>query len=246
MASRRSRHTIRAYGGDARRFLAFVKKPLCAVTLADLRAFADGLRGAEFARAGPGIGCKSLLSFAARLGAVPFNVGAALQKVRARDTLADRILSETEINRMLDLTEGRDHALVLLAYAGGLRVSELVGLTWGDLADADDGTLFVTVYGKAGGPGRSASRPRPPASSGRYVAPPPQVPPCFPGAEVTSTRHRPGGSFVRPPDGLGLTVQYRRTFCATRTPRTRLSGNGAHHGARYPRPLLDCRDGSLR
>ncbi len=101
----RSRHTIRAYSGDATRFLAFVGKPLRAVTLGDLQAFADGLQGAESSRGRVLASVKSLLSFAARLGAVPFNVGAALQKVRARDTLADRILSETEVNRMLVLTD---------------------------------------------------------------------------------------------------------------------------------------------
>jgi site-specific recombinase XerD len=47
---------------------------------------------------------------------------------------------------MLALTAGRNHALVQLAYAGGLRVSELVGLRWSDLTDAADDTLYVVVY----------------------------------------------------------------------------------------------------
>ena len=91
---------------------------------------------------------KSLLSFGAKLGALPFNVGAALRKPAARDTLADRILTEDETAKMLALTEGRDHVLIRLLYAGGFRVSEVVGLRWADLADANDGALFVTVHGK--------------------------------------------------------------------------------------------------
>ena len=41
---------------------------------------------------------------------------------------------------MLALSEGRDHALVRLAYAGGFRVSELVSLRWSDVVDAADAT----------------------------------------------------------------------------------------------------------
>ena len=46
------------------------------------------------------------------------------------------------------LSDGRDHALVRLAYAGGFGLSELVGLRWSDMVDADDGTAFLTVVGK--------------------------------------------------------------------------------------------------
>jgi site-specific recombinase XerD len=108
------------------------------------------LAGADSSRGRVLASIKSLLSFAAKLGVIPFNVGAALQKVKSRDTLADRILSEAEIARILALTDGRDHALLRLAYAGGFRVSELVGLRWSDLADANDGTMYATVYGKGG------------------------------------------------------------------------------------------------
>lgn len=105
----RSPHTIRAYRRDLARFVAFVGKPLGAVTLGDLQAFADTLSGADSSRGRVLASVKSLLSFAAKLGAIPFNVGAALQKVRARDTLADRILSEADVSRMLIRSEGRDH-----------------------------------------------------------------------------------------------------------------------------------------
>ena len=146
----RSKHTIRVYRADLARFLAFVGKPVAAVTLADLQAFADSLTGADSSRGRTLASVKSLLTFAAKLGAVPFNVGAALQRVRARDGLADRILTEAEVAKMLAVTKGRDHALVRLAYASGFRVSELVALTWKDLADASDGTMFLTGFGKGG------------------------------------------------------------------------------------------------
>ena len=46
----RSAHTTRSYGADVARFLAHVEKPLAAVTLADLQAFADTLRDFQQAR----------------------------------------------------------------------------------------------------------------------------------------------------------------------------------------------------
>jgi integrase/recombinase XerD len=145
----RSRHTIRAYKEDVKRLRAFVGwKPLRLVTLRDLQAFADTLTGEGSSRGRVIASVKSLLSFGAKLGALPFNVGAALRKPAARDTLADRILTEDDTAKMLALTEGSDHVLVRLLYAGGFRVSELVALRWKDLADAADGAMFVTVHGK--------------------------------------------------------------------------------------------------
>jgi site-specific recombinase XerD len=142
--------TIRAYRREAARFRSFVAKPLRLVTLGDLQAFADSLDGKPGTRSRVLATIKSLLSFATKLGALRFNVGAALRAPTYRETLADRILSEADVARMLALTHGRNHALLRLAYAGGLRVAELVALRWSDLADAEDETLFVTVLGKGG------------------------------------------------------------------------------------------------
>jgi integrase/recombinase XerD len=147
----RSAHTVRAYRRDVQRFRTFVEdKPLRAVTLRDLQAFADFITGKPGTRARILAALKSLLSFASKLGALRFNVGAALKTHAGRDGLADRILAESDVARMLALTVGRDHALIRLAYAGGFRVAELVSLRWSDLADAADGTLYITVFGKGG------------------------------------------------------------------------------------------------
>jgi integrase/recombinase XerD len=147
----RSAHTVRAYRRSTDNFRTFVGgKPLRTVTLGDLQDFADSLTGAASSRGQSVAAVKSLLSFAAKLGAVPFNVGAALRKPKGRDGLADRILGESDVARMLALSSGRDHALVRVAYAGGFRVSELVGLRWSDVADARDGGAFLTVLGKGG------------------------------------------------------------------------------------------------
>jgi integrase/recombinase XerD len=54
------------------------------------------------------------------------------------------------VQRILALeADPRNRALLRLAYAAGLRVSELVGLTWRDLQPREDAGQ-VTVFGKGG------------------------------------------------------------------------------------------------
>jgi integrase/recombinase XerD len=151
----RSPHTQRAYRREAARFLAHAGRPLRAVTLGDVQAFATtlaaaaALRPASQARALAAV--KSLLAFGHRLGYLPFDVGGAVRLPRLRSALAERILSEADVHRLLALEpDARNRALLRLAYAGGLRVSELVALRWRDLQARDGGEGQVTVYGKGG------------------------------------------------------------------------------------------------
>src|SRR5690606_1279044 len=64
--------------------------------------------------------------------------------------LAERILTEAEVQRMIALEpDERNRGLLRLLYAGGLRVSEIVALTWGDVQENRDAGQ-VTIYGKGG------------------------------------------------------------------------------------------------
>ena len=145
----RSAHTQRAYRADVARLLAFCGKPISAVTLGDFQAFADTLTGATSSRGRHLASCKSLLLFCAKGGATTYNVGAALRSSKGRDRLADRIISESAVQKMLALTtDQREYALVRVAYAGGFRVSELVGLRWNNVAEASDDGAFLTGLGK--------------------------------------------------------------------------------------------------
>lgn len=149
----RSEHTIRGYGSDVRRFQAFVRKPLSMVTLGDLQRFADalslqGLQDASRARICAAL--KSALRFAHTVGYLRFDVGRALRLPKLKNTLAERILSEADVLRMIALeTKPRDAILLRLLYAGGLRVSELCHLKARDLQSRENGGQ-VTVYGKGG------------------------------------------------------------------------------------------------
>jgi integrase/recombinase XerD len=78
--------------------------------------------------------------------------GRALRLPADRNRLAERILPEAELHRLLSLeTNPRNRAILTLTllYASGMRVSELCGLCWRDLQANSDGGQ-VTVLGKGG------------------------------------------------------------------------------------------------
>lgn len=147
----RSPHTQRAYRSDSDRFLAFVAQLLTTVTLGDVQAFADALQDlAPSSRARTLATVKSLLSFGQRTGYLPLNVGAAVKLPPRKDTLAERILTEPDVVRMLALESNRRNQVLLrVLYIAGLRVSEIAALKWRDLQARTDGGQ-VTVFGKGG------------------------------------------------------------------------------------------------
>ena len=147
----RSRHTQRAYTGGVRRFQEFAIKPLRAVRLQDLQDFADSLGElAPSSQARTLSAVKSLLAFGHRLGYLPFDVGQALKLPPAKDALAERILSESDVRQMIEGERNRrNRVLLLLLYAAGLRVSEACGLRQRDTQERDTGGQ-ITVVGKGG------------------------------------------------------------------------------------------------
>ena len=147
----RSPATQRAYCSESRRFLKFVDKPLRSVKLVDIQAFMDSLADRAPATQARAVNVvKSLLSFAHRVGYVPFNVVAAVKAPPAKDTRAERILPEADIQRMLALERhARNRVILRLLYGAGLRVSELCGLKQRDCQPRDEAGQ-LTVLGKGG------------------------------------------------------------------------------------------------
>lgn len=145
----RSPHTQRAYAADIARFRSGAGKPLAGVTLADLQNFADSLAGqAPASRYRVLSAIKSLLAFGHRTGYLPFDVGRVLRLPAIRGRLAERILPEADVHRMLSLEpKERNRVILMLLYASGVRVSELCGLCWRDV-QANGGGVQITVFGK--------------------------------------------------------------------------------------------------
>jgi len=147
----RSPHSTRAYSANIARFLAHVAKPLAAVTLVDLQSYADSLADADLAPASQArmlAAVKSLLTFAHITGYLPFNPGRGLRLPGVRGRLAERIPSDEDVLSLLAHEPNRrNHALIRLLYAAGLRLSEACALCWRDIQPRGD-VGQVTVWGK--------------------------------------------------------------------------------------------------
>jgi site-specific recombinase XerD len=81
---------------------------------------------------------KSLLGYAHKLGFAPFNAGA-------------RIITPAEVALLIRAAPSkRDRVLLEVAYAGGIRVSEIVALNWADVLPRDQGRVQLSILGKGG------------------------------------------------------------------------------------------------
>jgi integrase/recombinase XerD len=151
-----SPHTRRNFETTARRLLAELPMGLRAATVEDvrdaLRKVTEGLAGTTASQYV--LRAKSLLTYAHKLGFTPFNAGQAI-KVRSDSnrgaTLAKRIVTETEVALLIRAAPSkRDRVLLEVEYAGGLRISEVVALTWADVLPRDQGRVQLSITGKGG------------------------------------------------------------------------------------------------
>ena len=152
LAKHASPHTRRNYRLQSDRFRAFVAKPFRLVRIDDVQGFATSLEGkASATRATALSAVKSLLTFGQEVGYLQFNVGKAVKAPPVKNTLAERIMSETDAMRMVALVDApRDRAFLTILYGGGLRISEACALRWRDLREREGGAGQATVFGKGG------------------------------------------------------------------------------------------------
>ena len=152
----RAVNTISAYRRDLRTYMAWLTtqgRSLAEVTEADLVEYVNDLRSRDLAAASVArslVPVRSLHRFLAEEGRAVSDPGADLELPRVPRGVP-KALSEPEILRLLAAPEGeeplarRDRAMLEVLYGTGLRVSELVGLSMGDL-DLDDALL--RAFGK--------------------------------------------------------------------------------------------------
>jgi integrase/recombinase XerD len=145
----RSKKTIQAYLADILRLYAHIGKSLQYMTLEDFQDFVNSLAHLSPAsRARITASVKSALSFGLKTGYLPVNVGTVVKLPKLENKLAERIMGEQQIAKIFALEENkRNHAILVLLYRAGLRVSELCSLTWRNLQERNESGQ-ITVYGK--------------------------------------------------------------------------------------------------
>jgi len=153
LASMRSQHSRDNFATTAERFLAALGRPMREATVEDVRralvTLTDGV-AASSARQYV-LRCKGLLSYGHRLGYLLFNAGAAIKAPREVRALAKRIITEVDVADLIrSSVKDRDYLLSAVAYAAGLRVSELVGVSCGDVLAQGKGRVQLHIVGKGG------------------------------------------------------------------------------------------------
>ena len=147
----KSRTTQISFKSTIEKFIEFIDKPLSEVRLDDLQIWKRGLeaRFKPTTVANKVLVVKSLFSFAVKVGYLPINIGSFIKPPKTKEALAEKILTVEDVKRLIDATKTHRDALMLsLMYTCGLRISEVVGLTWDDLKPHLDGGGKATVYGK--------------------------------------------------------------------------------------------------
>ena len=147
----KSKNTQKLYRRVSSLLSSTTDKPVNFLTLGDLQNFADTLelRGLSTSSRRTYISVvKSLLTFGHKTGLIQINAGAALNTPKPKDTLSQKILTESEVKRLIaGEPNERNKLMFKVFYYAGLRVSELCGLNWEDLtSNGESGQLLI--YGK--------------------------------------------------------------------------------------------------
>jgi integrase/recombinase XerD len=149
----RSLKTLAAFRNDVEHFRRAVPKPLREIVLRDIQGWGLAMEAIHKpASVGRRLSAvRSLFSFAHKVGYLQWNVAAAVTMPPIEDKLAQRILTEDQVRKLLAaLRNKRDNALLRLVYVAGLRISEAAGLRWRHVTLRDGGEAQLTVFGKGG------------------------------------------------------------------------------------------------
>ena len=147
----RSNHTVKGYTNDINIFGKFTNKSLKTTTLQDLQDYADHLTNKDYAATTIKrmlCAVKSLFTFGHRIGYLPFDTGKPLRIQNPKETISERILSQTEVFYLFDCAKNpRNKMLLKVIYYTGLRVSEISSLKYSNLQKREK-TGQITVQTK--------------------------------------------------------------------------------------------------
>ena len=147
-----SPRTRTAYAYEGAQLLGYLAKPLGGVTVSDLQAYVSTLDGMAPATIGLAVSAiKSLFAFGRLTGKLSNDPTATLSAPPIKNVLAERILDEADVRRLIDGEPApRNRALLALFYGAGLRRAELCGLAWRDVTGRGTDRGQATVFGKGG------------------------------------------------------------------------------------------------
>ena len=158
VSARRSVQTQRMYrrvGAQVMTIMHARGISLRTLMLEDARDVASGIvAGLEAASSRQTITAvfKSLLSFAHRTGYLPFNAGTFIESDKGKQSVAQRIMPEAHVARLFDAARTpRDRLMFRIADYGGLRVSELISITWSQCVPRDHDRMQIAGLSGKGG-----------------------------------------------------------------------------------------------
>lgn len=138
--------TVKTYSGTIRQFMSFIDKAIADLTLGELQLWHRSLelRYSPATVANKLMAVKSLLSFGFKLGYLATNLGSLIKSPKLKDKLAQRMVAEDDVKRLLSSANNdRDRLLLSLLYGCGLRISEAINLRWEDLYNGK-----ASIFGK--------------------------------------------------------------------------------------------------
>jgi integrase len=183
---------------------------------------------------------QSVLRFARRRGwilADPVELLEPEERPHPRRRSRGRVLGQAEIERLLDACPTRGRILVETALFSGLRISELLGLIWGDI---DVAAGLIQVRAQLSRPHRGEPARRVPTKTPASVREVPLVPQL----SDRLAAHRRGTPFAAPTDWVFVTARgtpFGERNVARRVLKKAADATGLNDGGRAPLRFHDLR-----